>query len=291
VIAGASAAAFGVTVAGIEAGSAAADPSNSLGFSVQLASQWPWGATVDAGAPYYLSPGTGQTRSSAISVTGSILGPPLLVIPLLVNVDVGSPAVIMPPFVALVIATGSGLAVDTVQISIPFDKTDKANGHVFTKEWLGVFPVVAGHGSIQIQGTIPAAAAPSPSAAAASAAAPSAASAQSPGSTLTLTFDSSTAPPASALSTDNQNKLVGSIASQSLGGFAVTDLFSLVNSATASAKAKLLEIQSRRSAISIGDMFEMQMLMNNLDQLSESSTAVMSSVNDAIQSMARNVKG
>ena len=74
-------------------------------------------------------------------------------------------------------------------------------------------------------------------------------------------------------------------------GFSVKDLFSLVNTATASAKAKLLEIQARRSAISIGDMFEMQMLMNHLSQLSEMSTSVVSASNTAISSMARNVKG
>jgi len=78
---------------------------------------------------------------------------------------------------------------------------------------------------------------------------------------------------------------------KSQSGFSVQDLFSLVNTATASAKAKLLEIQSRRSAISIGDMFEMQMLMNHLSQLSEMSTSVVSASNTAISSMARNVKG
>lgn len=74
-------------------------------------------------------------------------------------------------------------------------------------------------------------------------------------------------------------------------GFDVTRLFSLVNTATLSAKAKLDEIQLRRSAISIGDMFEMQMLMNHLSQLSEMSTSVVSASNTAISSMARNVKG
>jgi len=74
-------------------------------------------------------------------------------------------------------------------------------------------------------------------------------------------------------------------------GFSIQALFSLVNTATVSAKAKLLEIQSRNSAISIGDMFEMQMLMNHLSQLSEMSTAVVSAANTAVTSMARNVKG
>lgn len=74
-------------------------------------------------------------------------------------------------------------------------------------------------------------------------------------------------------------------------GFNVQYLFALVNNATVSAKTKLLEIQSRRSAISIGDMFEMQMLMNHLSQLSEMATGVVSASNSAIMSMARGVKG
>ena len=74
-------------------------------------------------------------------------------------------------------------------------------------------------------------------------------------------------------------------------GFDVSILFSLVNNATLSAKAKLLNIQEQRSAISIADMFEMQMLMNHLSQLSEMSTAVVSASHTAIASMARNVKG
>jgi len=74
-------------------------------------------------------------------------------------------------------------------------------------------------------------------------------------------------------------------------GFNVEELFKVVNDATISAKVKLLQIQARRSAISIGDMFEMQMLMNHLSQLSEMSTSVVAAANSAIMSMARNVKG
>lgn len=79
--------------------------------------------------------------------------------------------------------------------------------------------------------------------------------------------------------------------SQIQEGFSVKELFSLVNNATISARNKLLEIQAQKSAISIGDMFEMQMLMNHLSQLSEMSTSVVSATNTAISSMARNVKG
>jgi hypothetical protein len=74
-------------------------------------------------------------------------------------------------------------------------------------------------------------------------------------------------------------------------GFSVKALFAVINKATVSAKAKLSSIQARRSAISIGDMFEMQMLMNHLSQLSEMATSVVSASNSAIADMARNVKG
>lgn len=73
-------------------------------------------------------------------------------------------------------------------------------------------------------------------------------------------------------------------------GFDVKTLFLIINAATASAKAKLSNIKSRNSSISIGDMFEMQMLMNHLSQLSEMSTSVVSASNSAIASMARNIK-
>ncbi len=74
-------------------------------------------------------------------------------------------------------------------------------------------------------------------------------------------------------------------------GFGVQSLFKVVSDATVSAKTKLLEIKNRRSSISIGDMFEMQMLMNHLAQLSEMSTNVVAASSAAITSMARNIKG
>ncbi len=74
-------------------------------------------------------------------------------------------------------------------------------------------------------------------------------------------------------------------------GFSVNVLFKVIADAVASAKVKLSEIKSRKSSISIGDMFEMQMLMNHLSQLSEMSTNVVAASNAAISSMARNLKG
>ncbi len=73
--------------------------------------------------------------------------------------------------------------------------------------------------------------------------------------------------------------------------FDVETLVQVVTDATLSAKTKLDDIKARGSAISIGDMFDMQMLMNHLSQLSEMSTSVVSASNTAILSMARNTKG
>jgi hypothetical protein len=67
-------------------------------------------------------------------------------------------------------------------------------------------------------------------------------------------------------------------------------LITIIDNAVVSARTKLREIQSTNSSISIGDMFEMQMLMNQLAQFSEISTGVVAASHQAIQSMARNVK-
>jgi hypothetical protein len=74
-------------------------------------------------------------------------------------------------------------------------------------------------------------------------------------------------------------------------GFKVGDLFKIINDAVASAKTKLSGIKNNRSSISIGDMFEMQMIMNHLSQLSEMATSVVSASHSAISRMAQNVKG
>lgn len=68
-------------------------------------------------------------------------------------------------------------------------------------------------------------------------------------------------------------------------------LVQIIDNATASAQNKITDIQNRASAVSIGDMFEMQILMNNLSQLSEMSTAVVSASNSAVKTMAQNVRG
>jgi Family of unknown function (DUF5407) len=57
------------------------------------------------------------------------------------------------------------------------------------------------------------------------------------------------------------------------------------------AEAQIAAIEGRAQEISIGDMFEMQMLMNSLSQLSEMTQALVSADDAAITSMARNIKG
>ena len=72
--------------------------------------------------------------------------------------------------------------------------------------------------------------------------------------------------------------------------FSMEALIEVVETSTIDAKEKLEDIKARRSAISIADMFDMQMLMNHLSQMSEMSTSVVNAANSAIVSMARNVK-
>jgi hypothetical protein len=60
---------------------------------------------------------------------------------------------------------------------------------------------------------------------------------------------------------------------------------------TQQAKSKIGNIRSKGSAMSIGDMFDLQMAMNKLQQFSEMSTSVISAMNSSINTMAHNVKG
>ena len=78
---------------------------------------------------------------------------------------------------------------------------------------------------------------------------------------------------------------------QARAAFSMEALVDIVNASTISAQTKLNAIRDRRSAISIADMFDMQMLMNHLSQMSEMTTAVVNACNGAITTMARNVKG
>ena len=77
---------------------------------------------------------------------------------------------------------------------------------------------------------------------------------------------------------------------RSFVGVKVSDLFTMINASTADVQAKLAQIRSRQSSIGVGDMFEMQMQMNHLSQLSEMAGAVVSAMNQTTQSFAQKIK-
>jgi len=67
-------------------------------------------------------------------------------------------------------------------------------------------------------------------------------------------------------------------------------LIDMVNKATIDAKSKLGQIKAKGSAMSIADMFEMQLMMNKLSQVSDMVSNMMAAVNAAISGMSRNLK-
>lgn len=73
-------------------------------------------------------------------------------------------------------------------------------------------------------------------------------------------------------------------------GIEFSYLVDAINQLSAVAKSKIAAIRSKKSAMSIADMFDLQMTMNKLSQFSEMSTSIISAMNTAINSMARNVK-
>jgi len=73
-------------------------------------------------------------------------------------------------------------------------------------------------------------------------------------------------------------------------GVTFSVLVDLIEDMTQIAKSKIAMIRSKKSAMSIADMFDLQMAMNKLTQFSEMSTSVISGMNSAIASMARNIK-
>jgi hypothetical protein len=70
-----------------------------------------------------------------------------------------------------------------------------------------------------------------------------------------------------------------------------SSLITTIESMSNVVKSKIAMIQANKSAMSIGDMFDLQMAMNKLSQFSEMSTSVIAAMNTSINSMARNVKG
>jgi len=73
-------------------------------------------------------------------------------------------------------------------------------------------------------------------------------------------------------------------------GISFEELAKLVNEQTTQVKNKIQEMRNKGDEISMGEMFEMQMLMNLLSQLTEMSTQVVSAANQSIIQVARNIK-
>lgn len=256
-----------------------ADASTPASVSLALARHWPWGSEVDAAKPFYVSPDPRGTKASG---RRHGIDAPLLLIPFIVLVDVGHPPAVVWPFHVHVEAAGPGLAATAVGQNIRFLR--KSPHQITTREWLGIFPVELGHGALKLKATIhesPGRPAVNRSEARASQAEPS---------TLTVAGDFSQAPSVSTLPNNVQSSMVASVADQSAISFDINHLLKIVSDATVSAKTKLGQITDRKSAISIDDMFEMQMLMNQLSQLSELSTATIDAASTAIKNMTRNVK-
>jgi hypothetical protein len=277
-MAGGSMALFGLTLAKVGTATAKTNAGQTpASVSLTIAPVWPWGAAVNPVMPAYLSPGA--TGDGGIAA-------PLLVVPLLVSVDLGHPPISLP-FNVHIIATGDAVQADSVQFDIPFTKKGgKALGKTQLQGWLGVFPVALNApGSIFLQATLE----PLPASSSAPTATLPSASVLASDSTYTLSVDLAQVPLATTIPLVQQQAMVSTIGAQS-EALDVGSLFVLISDAAASAADKLEEIQSASEALSIGDMFEMQMLMNNLSQLNQLSTSVVASVNQAISSMGRNVK-
>ena len=74
-------------------------------------------------------------------------------------------------------------------------------------------------------------------------------------------------------------------------GFDITSLQSILKNAEKLVIEKLSSIKEKaQDKIDIGDLFDMQWMMNKFSQLSEMSSAVLAGAHAAIQSITRNVK-
>lgn len=74
-------------------------------------------------------------------------------------------------------------------------------------------------------------------------------------------------------------------------GFKIEDMQDTLVGAEAVVIEKLSSIKSKaQDEINIGDMFDMQWMMNKFSQLSEMSSSVLSAAHQAVSSMNRNIK-
>lgn len=73
-------------------------------------------------------------------------------------------------------------------------------------------------------------------------------------------------------------------------GINTTQFVNTINKKTTELQDQITALSNKSSDLSIADMFTMQMKMNTLSQLTEMSTSVVSAMNSAIMSPARNIK-
>lgn len=74
-------------------------------------------------------------------------------------------------------------------------------------------------------------------------------------------------------------------------GFNIASLQEVLKNAEKLVIEKLSAIKEKaQDKIDIGDLFDMQWMMNKFSQLSEMSSAVMAGANSAIQAITRNIK-
>jgi len=74
-------------------------------------------------------------------------------------------------------------------------------------------------------------------------------------------------------------------------GIQFSYLTNYIDELSAVVKSKIAQMQSKTSAMSIADMFDLQSAMNKLAQVSEMATSIVSSFNTTIMDYARNIKG
>lgn len=75
------------------------------------------------------------------------------------------------------------------------------------------------------------------------------------------------------------------------GGFDIDVLVDIITTATEQMKQKIDSIKQNQNNISIADVFDGQMLMNHLSQLSEMTTAIVSAAQSAAKTISQNMRG
>lgn len=73
-------------------------------------------------------------------------------------------------------------------------------------------------------------------------------------------------------------------------GIDIGSFVELLKSLTEKVKGKVNELKGKENGASIADMFDLQLEMNHLSQMSETSTQLASAMHQANQSVARNLK-